>query len=198
MAGQNSNELDVFVEDEVGKAIIRNIVPMRIRERIKLYVIGSDQAVLKQMAARYREGKHNFIAFLDGDKRQAHDQQIIQIEKHLETRIEDEDQFRNLIQQRLFYLPGDTWPELSIIQFLLQFQDKQELSTRWDIAVEEVNSYLEQALTVGKHKEFFYLAERLSMDEAAVRNDCIKASKRAHPDNCAFVCTWLDCALHSL
>jgi len=198
LAGQNSNELDVFVEDEVGKAIIGNIVPMRIRERIKLYIIGSDQAVLKQIAARYREGKHNFIAFLDGDKRKVHDQQIIQIKNHLETRIEDGDHFIDFIKQRLCYLPGDTWPELSIIQYILRIQDKQELSKRWDIAVEEITPYLEQALTAGKHNEFFYLAERLSMDVVAVRNDCIKFFKLAYSDDCAYICTQLDCALQSL
>lgn len=198
MAGQNSNELDVFVEDEVGKAIIKSIVPMRIRERIKIYVIGSDQAVLKQIAARYRERKHNFIAFLDGDKRQAYDQQVIQIRNHLETRIEDENQFMNLIRQRLCYVPGDTWPELSIVQHVLQIQDKQELSIRWDIASEEIISYLEQGLTAGKHKEFFCLAERLSMDEVTVRNDCIMAFKLAYPDICISVCTQFENVLSSI
>lgn len=198
LAGQNSHELDVFVEDEVGKAIIGNIVPVRIRERIKLFEIGSDQAILKQMAARYREGKPNFIAFLDGDKRQDHTQQIGQIGNHLETRIEDYKQFQELIEKRLCYVPGDTWPELSVIQYILRIQDKQELSTRWDIAVEEVTPYLEQALTAGKHNEFFCLAERLSMDEAAVRNDCIQFFKSAYTEECVSVCAKLDYVLDSI
>lgn len=198
LAGQNSNELDVFVEDEVGKAVIASIIPMRIRERIKLYVIGSDQAVLKQMAARYREEKYNFIAFLDGDKRQARTQQITQMRNHLETRIKDDAQFLNIIEPRLCYIPGDSWPELSIIQYLLLVDNKQELSTRWEIAVEEITPYLEQALTAGKHKEFFHLAELLSMDEAVVRNDCIKLFKVAYPDMCVCVCDQLDQVLRSL
>ena len=198
LAGQNSRELDVFVEDEVGKAIIGNMVPIHIRERVKLYVIGSDQAILKQMAARYREGKHNFIAFLDGDKRQNNTQQIVQIRNHLETRIEDDVNFLNLVKQRLCYIPGDTWPELSIIQYIMRVKDKQELSTRWDIAVEEVTPYLEQSLTAGKHNEFFYLAELLSSDEVAVRNDCIKFFKLAYPDMCESVCNQLHYVLRNL
>ncbi|MDY4784397.1 AAA family ATPase [Pygmaiobacter massiliensis] len=198
LAGQNTNELDVFVEDEVGKAVIANIIPMRIRERVRLYAIGSDQAVLKQIAARYREGKHNFIAFLDGDKRPTHAQQITQVKNHLEARVGDEVQFASLMEQRLNYVPGDTWPELSIIQYLLHAEDKQELLTRWDIAAEEVIPYLEQALTAGKHNEFYLLAERLSMDKDSVRNDCIQFFKRAYSDECQNVCQKIDIALQSL
>lgn len=198
LAGQNTDELDVFVEDEVGKAVISNIVPMRIRERIKLYAIGSDQAILKQIAARYREEKHNFIAFLDGDKRPAHAQQITQIKNHLEARVGDEVQFATLMEQRLNYVPGDTWPELSIIQYLLHTEDKQELLTRWDIAAEEVTPYLEQALTAGKHNEFFLLAERLSMNEDSVRNDCIQFFKRSYPRECQDIFQKIDMVLQSL
>ncbi len=198
LAGQNSNELDVFVEDEVGKAVIENIVPMRIRERIKIYVIGSDQAVLKQMAARYREEKLNFISFLDGDKRNKRAEQIKQIKDHLETRIGNNDRFLGIIQSRLCYVPGDTWPELSIIQFVLGVQNRQELSTRWDVEVDEITSCLEQALAAGKHNEFHCLANLLSIDESAVTNDCIKFFKSSCSDICTPAYDQLDYVLRSL
>lgn len=198
LAGQDSNELDVFVEDEVSKEIIRNIVPMRIRERIQIYDIGSDQAVLKQMAARYREGKSNFIAFLDGDKRQSYDQQIQQIKRHLETRIDNDEEFLEVIRPRLCYIPGDEWPELSMIKYVLAVDDKQGLATSWDIAVDEVTSYLEQAITAGKHQEFYSLSKSISLIENGVRNDCIRFFKQVYTDECKDICDKLELVLQNL
>ena len=102
------------------------------------------------------------------------------------------------MEPRLNYVPGNTWPELSIIQYLLHAGDKQELLTRWEIAVEEVTPYLEQALTAGKHNEFFLLAERLSMDEGSVRNDCIQFFKHAYPNECQEICRTVDTVLQLL
>lgn len=198
LSGQNTNELDVFVEDEVGKSIIANILPLQLRERINIYVIGSDQAVLKQMAARYREAKLNFIAFLDGDKRLMYNQQILKIRDHLETRIDDENIFHANMELRLCYIPGDTWPELSTLQYLLRASNLGELATRWDIPVEDVTSFLEQSLVAGKHNEFFYLAHLLSLDEASIRNDCIKAFRMEYPDICNTICDAIASVLNSL
>ena len=198
LAGQNTNELDVFVEDEVGKSIITNILPLQLRERVHIYAIGSDQAVLKQMAARYREMKLNYIAFLDGDKRSGHDLQIHQIKNHLETRIDDETAFQTDTELRLCYIPGDTWPELSILQYLLRAPNLDELVTRWDIPIEEVTLFLEQSLTAGKHNEFFHLSTLLSMDEASIRNDCVKAFKGKYSDECNAVYGAINAVLDNL
>ena len=69
LAGENSRELTIFMEDEVSEAILMDTMPLDIRERAKLLPIGSSDAVLRQLAARYREQRENCIAFLDGDKR---------------------------------------------------------------------------------------------------------------------------------
>lgn len=198
LAGQNTHELDVFVEDEVGKSIIMNLIPLRTRERVKVYVIGSDQAILKQMAARYREMKMNFISFLDGDKRPEHTQQIRQIKNHLESRIDDEQAFQTIIGAKLCYIPGDTWPEMSIMQYLLRAPNLDGLVERWDVPAEDIRMFLEQAMMAGKHKEFFHLAELLAMDESSVRNDCIKLFKAQYPDECRTVCELIDGAIANL
>lgn len=193
LAGQNTNELNIFVEDDVGEAVIHNIIPLRLRERVKIHIIGSDEAVLKQMAAYYREERQNFIAFLDGDKRTKHNQQIDQIKRHLETRIgRDESDFRDLIDQRLCYIPGGQWPEISIIKFLLDTDTAGILSSQWDIADEEVTSFLEQALSAGKHNEFYHLAELLSKKEHSIRDDCIQAFKRLYQNECTTICNQIE------
>lgn len=198
LAGQNTHELDIFVEDEVGKAFIMNLLPFRIRDRLEIYVIGSDQAVLKQVAARYREKKMNFISFLDGDKRSKHAEQIRQVRKHLETRINNEDDFKSTISTLICYLPGDTWPEMTILEYLLKAQNLNSLAERWDMPTEDAISFLEQAIAAGKHNEFFCLAKLLSMDKYSVQNDCIKHFKTQYPDECQAVCDLIDAAIKNL
>ena len=198
LSGENTHELAIFVEDEVGKSIIANTLPLRLRERVEIYTIGSDQAILKQIAARYRENKLNFIAFLDGDKRTECEAQIHQIKKHLETRIDNEDSFQTIIQSRLCYVPGATWPEKSIIQFLLAAPDLNDLVARWDIPSEDITAFLETALTAGKHNEFFSLAKSLSLDENSVRNDCVKCFKSKYPDECRYICEPVETIINSL
>lgn len=61
--GGRSREVVVFTEDEVGATVVKSFLPQKIRERIKVVPIGSDQAILKQLAARYREQNDNCIAF---------------------------------------------------------------------------------------------------------------------------------------
>lgn len=198
LAGENTHELAVFVEDEVGKAIITSILPFRLRERVEVYVIGSDQAVLKQMAARCREGKWNFIAFLDGDKRRGKKTQIQKIREHLETRIDNEKQFQAAIEDRLCYVPGETWPEKSMIQYLLKVPDVSSLSERWDIPAEDIVAFLEESLTVGKHDEFFHLAKLLSLEENLVRNDCVKFFENKYQEECETVCKAIETVIESL
>ena len=60
---------------------------------------------------------------------------------------------------------------MSVLKYLLRAADVQPLAARWDIPIEDVTSFLEQALTAGKHNEFLHLSQSLSMDEASVRND---------------------------
>ncbi len=199
LAGQNTQELDVFVEDSVGKSILQNILPKNLRERVQIYDIGSDQAVLKQVAAHYREKKINFIAFLDGDKRNTHQSQIATVKKHLECRIDSDDVFCSIIDKRLCYIPGNEWPERSLLQYIKKVSDKTELISRWSISTtDDINSFLEQALLAEKHDEFFRLAELLADDESAIRNDCIKFFRTSYPDLCNSVCSAIEVILNSV
>lgn len=198
LSGRNTHELAIFVEDEVGKSIVANVLPLHLRERVEIYIIGSDQAILKQMAARYRENKLNFIAFLDGDKRTEQGMQMQQIKNHLETRIEDEQRFQSIIQSRLCYIPGEEWPEKSMMQFLLEAGDLSSLAERWDTTIENITEFLRRALQQGKHKEFSSLAQSLSLEENFVRNDCVKCFKSNYLDECTKICNSIEAVIESI
>ena len=172
LSGENSEELFVFTEDEVGKDFLTNMLPKAIRERIRIIPVGSDQAVLKHMAVHYRENTSKYICFLDGDKRSEKSQAIRQIKKHLEDRVGDN--FEEEMQKRLNYLPGDCWPEKELVTFVRNSQDTQKLVETWGIDSDDINVLMEEALAAGKHNEFHSLAKSIHLQSNQIRTDIIR------------------------
>ncbi|WP_373242256.1 ATP-dependent nuclease [Lacrimispora indolis] len=192
LSAGEKKELSVYTEDEVGCSILQGFLPNPILRRIKILPIGSDQAVLKQLAAAYRVGNHACIAFCDGDKRQNYEKATSQVKRHLEGRINDN--FNEWIQKRLNYLPGDTRPEQYLLELLRDNKNSQhELALLWQTDFEFENS-IEQALSAGKHNEFHYLAKQLNLNEAQVRIDVIRTIKKSIPEDIKL----LETTIHSL
>lgn len=161
LSGTASSELDIFVEDSIAKMFISNIIPGNIRERVSIHVIGSAEAVLRQIAAHYRERKYNFIAFLDGDQRAGKNSQIEKIKNYLETILYYEfSVFRDMMNERLCYLPGEQWPERTIVEGILSQGNLEKLKENWNLSNEEIQYYFESALSAEKHSEFYEIAEK--------------------------------------
>lgn len=181
MAGMSSQELDIFTEDEVGAAIVRNYLPASIRERVNIYPIGSDQAVVRQIAAHYRIGRLNCIAFMDGDKRKIKAEHIVKAQIALESRVQDD--FDKWIESVLDYLPGETWPERYMVESVMSDDGLIYLSERWDLPREEVNVILEKALAAGKHDEFYCISQAIGLELTNIRRDVILCETKTNPDN---------------
>ena len=182
LSGFNTGELDVFVEDDVGQAFLDNVFPQSIRERIHIFPIGSDQAVLKHISSHYREHRYNFAAFLDGDKQTQKQQAINAVKDHLEDRLDHGiEEFKEFIGERLLYLPGRQWPEKELIEETLR-NNLDALVDIWESPKEDIIAFLEQALTAGKHNEFYNLSNSLCLPLSQVRADIIKNYKRYHND----------------
>lgn len=181
LSGINSGELDVFVEDEVGKAFLSNILPLSIRERINIMAIGSDQAILKHMAVHYRERKYNFISFMDGDKRTQTASAIRKIKNELETRLDHEDsEFNQMMQNRLKYLPGTQWPEKVLVENAQNAADISYLEQEWEATNPDIINYLEHAIVAGKHNEFFALSQVLQLPLDTVRRSAMRFYKQTN------------------
>ena len=178
LTGGLKKELAVYTEDEMGMSIVQACLPLNIRERVNIIPIGSDQAVLKQLSARYRESMHDCIAFLDGDKRKNKKEEIRQIEKHLEDRNDNE--LNDWIEKRLNYIPGKTWPEFYVLS--LAKETSEELGELWGISKLKVISLIDDSLQAGKHNEFFHLSQCLSQDIKIIRNDIIRIVSRKYID----------------
>lgn len=179
LSGNNSGELDVFVEDEVGKAFLYSILPHTIRERVNIMPIGSDQAILKHMAVHYREHKYNYIAFMDGDKRTQSTSALHKIKNELEGRIDHtQEEFETMMRSRLHYLPGNTWPEKVLIDYVKSAADLSTLQQSWDIMDSDIVEYLEKASVAGKHNEFYSLSQDIHLPLEIVRSETMKFYKQ--------------------
>lgn len=169
--GGESKEVVIFTEDEVGMAVVQGCLPQNVRERVHILPIGSDQAVLRQLSARYRERKMNCIAFLDGDKKRDDKQARKQVYNYLEGRVDGD--FEEWLNKRLCYLPGDDWPE----KFLIEISAKEtisDLAEIWQINNEKLVEFFDESILAGKHNELFCLSRKLSQDMTVVRNDIIR------------------------
>lgn len=183
LSGSNSEEVSIFVEDEVAQAFLSNVLPLSIRERVRILPIGSDQAVLKHIAVHYREQDYSCLAFLDGDKRTQVDQAVKQIKTNLEDRINHSDEeFTELMKKRLKFIPGDSWPEKELIQAALEAEDHSLLAQSWNSPTEDIKRALEEAFVAEKHDEFFTLKQKMQLPIERVRSDIIQFYKQMHND----------------
>lgn len=187
LSGTGKEELTVYVEDDIGQAIVSNSLPGNIRERIGIIPIGSDQAVLRQLAARYREKKHNCIAFLDGDKRSLYSTGKRQIKKYLEDRFDcTNEEMDRWISDRLKYLPGVTWPEAWLIQHASDLIC-ESLAKLWKVDADMVFEYCNEAILAGKHNEFHIISQKASQKVDQIKSDIVRCLAEAVPSEFEYI-----------
>ena len=169
LSEENSNELDVYVEDDVAANLIRSFMHNSNRKRVNMIPIGSASAVVRQMAARYKDPKQSeSIAILDGDQANQINQHKDLFLKMLES-IEDGEKEPIWFMERIAFLPGNTWPEKWLIQTLRSI-DICELAKRLNVSEAEFLSYVDEANSASKHCELDTLANKLSLDSVSLCN----------------------------
>lgn len=167
MGATNSQELDIYVEDEVAKALIEAILPANKRTRIRIKIIGSASAISRQLAALWIRGEDiPTIAIFDGDQRAKRSQNL----KHAKDMAENTTkEFESWFDAHSTYLPGETWPEAWIIQKCKESLTKTCNALSFDDEG-EASGFLEYALQAGKHNEFFELSNSVGLE----KSDCLK------------------------
>jgi hypothetical protein len=173
LSGERINEMDIYVEDGIASSVIEASLANDIRKRISIIPIGSPITIIRQMAGRYKHRrKTKCIAVMDGDQsdliEQHADQFINALEKSKDRKIE-----LQWFKDRLAFLPGKTWPEKWIMQTLKSL-DITSLAIIFKISNDELYSYIDEALSAGKHNEFYTLAKSLSLD---IQNVCCTVAR---------------------
>ncbi len=164
LAGENTNELDIYVEDLMAKYMVESVMDNDTRTRANIIPIGSSSAVLRQLSARYRNLKEgDCIAILDGDKAASLDQLVDEFLRLLES-VKDKRGAAEWIRERLCFLPGDTWPENWILSQCTKI-DTSRIEDRLILNNAELGEYIEEAIQAGKHREFPTIANRTNLEE---------------------------------
>jgi hypothetical protein len=194
---QQSIGLDILVEDEVAKSILEIALAEQLHVSVRILPIGSAAAVMQHLAMRYKDVrylKNNVVevcACLDGDMLSNKQGQIKQFMNALENPYERQ-LARSWWNERVLFLPGDTWPEAWIFNpsdrqpFYAKFQQELNLSSS------EVDNLLAVAASAGKHQEFRTAAEILGVDRAIVTNYLIESAWGSAPKDKSRIISALD------
>ena len=186
LAGENSNELDIFVEDGIAKRILELALSTELRNRVNIIAIGSSSAIARQLAARYKNIKEGeCLAILDGDKRDSFSETKTLFSNALETIIMNQD-LENWLNQRLEYLPGDTWPE-SWIMDELKNSECNFLCSLIRIDKDQLIDFIEESLLSGKHNEFHTLSKKVNLERDLVISACAKEAIDLHKEKFAII-----------
>ncbi len=185
LSGEGSQELKLFVEDEVGAEFLRSLIPLEgVRDRVEIIPVGSCEAILRHMSVHYRENDLNFISYFDGDQNGKTDEFIEKIKNYLETRTnENSNEFKSLMSSRIDYLPGTDWPEKVIVISAKEMNNLDLLLNEWGCkTTQNIYDYLEEALIAGKHNEFYSISKKVRLDEKQVRTDLMRLFKDNNSD----------------
>ncbi len=166
LSGENSRELDVFVEDEIACALLTAAVDKNIRSRVSIMPIGSASALVNQLAARKREIKPGAaVAVMDGDQKPLLAGYAKTFLDHLGnvTGADAKDAAATWFKNRVGFLPGTNWPELWLLQ-TAQAHCLAPLAKLLSTTEDDLSAAIEQGILAGKHKELHAMATYLHID----------------------------------
>jgi predicted ATPase len=181
LSGRPLAELDVLVEDNSAKLIVEACLTPELRSRIKALPVGSSAAVMRHMAAKYKENRPPEVCvILDGDKLPSAKGQIKEFLNALEG-TKDQAEAQQWAEKRLNFLPGAEWPELWVIGQKNEVVCER-LGEEFSLSPEKVIELLNGARRAGKHNEFHEAATMLNLDKIIVAHQLIRAAFEAAPD----------------
>lgn len=171
----SGQELDLLVEDDVAEAILRAVLPAKIRNRLTIKVIGSASALSRQLAAIYVRGEGKpVLSIFDGDQRKKESDNLTHAKKMAENVTED---FGAWFESKVLYLPGDLWPESWLLEKSHECISSLAEATKSD--ADGLSDLLHQAKHAGKHNEFYELSSKLGLERVVCLNQfasCVSAN----------------------
>lgn len=154
-----SDEVQVFVEDNVARAILLAAVPAAVRTRISVKVIGSAASISRQLAASYVRGEESVRAVFDGDQVALMNENF----NHAKAMTEkSKPEFEQWFEGRVICLPGATWPEAWLLQKSIELVDDLAVSMGCD--QDHLREYIEYGLQAGKHNEFHEISRYVGLE----------------------------------
>jgi len=170
LSGQGSNELSIYVEDEIAAELVKSALPLNLSSRVTICPIGSHTAIISAMAVRFRDQSLGpAIAVLDGDQRIAGKSH----RKKFSAATEGANGSLEWLDKRLFFLPSESSPEAAVLGGLLELPD-DALSSFFRCASDEARDALDAALLADDHSEIYTFSQRMHMDQRQAWTECCR------------------------
>lgn len=170
LSGQSSEEVCIYLEDSSAQVLLSSFLDIDDRRRVKMCEVGSNSAVVMQMAARFIDGvgSSDVLCVLDGDQRAASAAHVTRFLGLVpqKRKLEAEQWFK----ARLRFLPSDMPPERFVLS---QIRDKylSEFSMQFGIDVVSSQHAIDRALLMGDHGELYWLSQDLHKGQDEVWRD---------------------------
>lgn len=170
LSGKPSSELVIYVEDVNALRLVNSSLSLEKRKRTRLCEVGSNSAVINQMAGRFVDGDPgvDVMCVLDGDQRAA--------------RAAHVDRFLGLVPQkarvaakkwinaRLAFLPSDMPPERFVFS-KMRIDHLEAFAERFGLEQLEAQDILDKALLMGEHSELYWVSEEVLFEQGQVWSD---------------------------
>jgi predicted ATPase len=173
LAGANSEELIIFVEDNSASTIIRNALLRETKSRVVIKPVGSNTIVARVLASIKKSDTHkNCIAFVDGDTIGKKSTLLSEITAVYENRGREHSE--DFLKNYIYFIGPDINPEKWIIKESLA-ACIDDLSDDFELSNAQISAILTQALNEKTHKEIYHIARALNeQDESYVFNRLCK------------------------
>jgi len=187
LSGRPNVELDILVEDEAAKLILETVLDKELRVRTQVLPIGSASAVMRHLAARYKEARHKkngileACVFLDGDKSSNKNEQINLFLKALEN-PKEQDGAKEWVEKHLSFIPVTEWPESWVVNPSNRNHFYERFGREMNMSKSEVDEMLDSSARAGKHNEFYEAAKILNYDKTVIASHLIKSAFESDPE----------------
>jgi predicted ATPase len=182
LSGIKQSELKVYCEDDFAHEVITLALPNELRSRVTVIPIGSAAAVVRVLAARFKEkSERASCGIIDGDQVQRKAEHVNVFISALEN-IKDRDASRDWIENRLTFLPSEARPETWVIKTVAS-DVSDNLADDFGVSKEELKSHIEAASGAKDHTEIHVLGTKLNLPASIIRTRLIRAALQKSPDD---------------
>ena len=181
LSGVKQAELDIYCEDEFSQELITLCLPNEVRARINIVSIGSAAAVVRQLAAKFKDmPDRQSCGILDGDQSRRKSDHVEVFLNALE-KVRDAAAAKDWIGNRLAFLPGDKRPEAWVFGKIAA-DVSDGLAADFGVSKDELGSDLADAIAAKDHAGLHLLSTKLNLTDATIRTRLIRGALRRSKD----------------
>lgn len=181
LSGLPSSEVCVYLEDSSAHILLNSYLGIELRRRTRVCEVGSNSAVVTQMAARFIDGTQDeeVLCVLDGDQRAASTAHINRFLGLVPQKKKDE--AKCWFEARLRFLPSDMPPERYVLS-RIRDSHLDAFASACGVEQDQARDILDRALLMGGHGELYWVGQDLLKEEVDVWKDVCRILAKEEPD----------------